>query len=64
MDHVWDGFYTGQIRLPRFPSLVSTPRGAVYDITFTGNPPKSQLFALRHSKRGSGMTVRIAYPDA
>lgn len=22
MDHVWDGFYTGQVRMSRFPALV------------------------------------------
>ena len=22
MDHVWDGFYTGQLRLSRFPAMV------------------------------------------
>jgi len=22
MDHVWDGFYTGQLRLQRFPSII------------------------------------------
>lgn len=40
MDHVWDGFYTGQIRLTRFPVLVYLPQGAVYDIVYTGSPPK------------------------
>jgi len=23
MDHVWDGFYSGQIRLSRFPSIIN-----------------------------------------
>lgn len=22
MDHVWDGFYTGQVRLSRFPAVL------------------------------------------
>lgn len=22
MDHIWDGFYTGQVRLSRFPTIV------------------------------------------
>jgi hypothetical protein len=64
MDHVWDGFYTGQTRLPRFPALVDVPRGSIYDITYTGNPPKQQLFKLIHDKASAGMTIRIAYPDA
>lgn len=25
MDHVWDGFYTGQVRLSAFPSLILAP---------------------------------------
>lgn len=24
MDHVWDGFYTGQVRLTRFPATIQT----------------------------------------
>jgi len=27
MDHVWDGFYTGQVRLSRFPGLVQGGKG-------------------------------------
>jgi len=40
MDHVWDGFYTGQTRLSRFPIITYSPPGAVYDIVYTGTPPK------------------------
>jgi hypothetical protein len=64
MDHIWDGFYTGQQRLPRFPALVETPRGSIYDITFTSNPPKKLMFELQHKKATAGTTIRIAYPDA
>jgi hypothetical protein len=64
MDHVWDGFYTGLTRLPRFPGLVVTPRGSIYDVIFTGTPPQTMLFELKHVKRTAGMTIRIAYPDA
>jgi hypothetical protein len=38
MDHIWDGFYTGQIRESRFPVVVYAPQGAVYNLTFTGSP--------------------------
>lgn len=24
MDHIWDGFYTGQVRMSRFPTLIET----------------------------------------
>lgn len=47
MDHVWDGFYTGQVRLSRFPILVYVPKGAVYDVIYTGTPAKKMKYALR-----------------
>jgi hypothetical protein len=47
MDHVWDGFYTGQKRLSRFPSIINGEAGSVYNITFTGTPPKKMRFVLR-----------------
>ena len=39
MDHVWDGFYTGQLRLSRFPAAVQADNG-VYDLVYTGTPAK------------------------
>jgi hypothetical protein len=39
MDHTWDGFYTGQIRLSRFPGLIDGDKG-VYNLTYTGAPAK------------------------
>lgn len=38
MDHIWDGFYTGQKRESRFPILVYVPDTAVYDLVYTGAP--------------------------
>jgi hypothetical protein len=32
MDHVWDGFYSGQKRLSRFPGLIDGDQG-VYNLT-------------------------------
>ena len=46
MDHVWDGFYTGQVRLSRFISIVRTDTNDFTEILFTGTPPLSQLFEL------------------
>jgi hypothetical protein len=46
MDHVWDGFYTGQTRLSRFPVLVYAPDASVYDLQFTGTPAKKMKFKL------------------
>lgn len=64
MDHVWDGFYQGQIRLTRFPILVYSPKGATYDIVYTGSPPKKQKYTLRSQNKDLEMIVRIAYPGA
>lgn len=64
MDHVWDGFYTGQTRLSRFPILVYAPKGAVYDIVYTGTPAKKMKYTLRSQDKTLGLTVRIAYPSA
>jgi len=64
MDHRWDGFYAGQKRLSRFPAIVDAPRGSVYDLSYTGSPPKKQKFTLRSQAKSAGLTVRIAYPSA
>jgi hypothetical protein len=64
MDHVWDGFYTGQLRQTRFPAVVDAFKGSVYDVVYTGTPPKKQLFELVSQTKDTGMTIRIAYPDA
>jgi len=44
MDHVWDGFYTGQTRLSRFPALIETGRD--YNLTLTGTPPGKMRYTL------------------
>jgi hypothetical protein len=46
MDHIWDGFYTGQVRLSAFPSLIEAPKGSnsITEITMTGTPPKKMKF--------------------
>lgn len=64
MDHVWDGFYTGQVRESRFPAVVYSPKGSIYNLTFTGSPAKKFRFKLRATDNYSGMTIRIAYPSA
>jgi hypothetical protein len=64
MDHVWDGFYSGQIRMSRFGSIIDAPRGSVYDLTFTGSPAKKLKFTLNGMSRSMGTTIRIAYPGA
>jgi hypothetical protein len=64
MDHVWDGFYTGQKRLQRFPGIIQADRGSVYDLNFTGTPAKNMTFTLRSQSKTAGATIRIAYPSA
>jgi len=36
MDHVWDGFYTGQLRLQKFPTLIDTTYD--YNFYYSGTP--------------------------
>lgn len=64
MDHVWDGFYTGQVRMSRFNSVVNAPNDAVYDLVFSGTPPKKMRFTMNSMAHSAGMTIRIAYPSA
>jgi hypothetical protein len=47
MDHMWDGFYTGQVRLQRFPSVYQGDRGSIYDLEFSGTPAKHLKFVIR-----------------
>lgn len=63
MDHVWDGFYTGQKHMSRYPSIIDGTPGSVYDLEYSGSPPKKQRFWMRCWKvKDCGMTIRIHYP--
>lgn len=68
MDHVWDGFYSGQIRRSRFPGMVWGKQpgetGQVYEIVFTGTPAKKMKYEFISETPKAGMTVKIAYPSA
>lgn len=64
MDHGWDGFYTSQKRMSRFPSIFEGSRRSVYDITFTGSPAKKMRFLLNAKSKTTAATIRIAYPSA
>jgi hypothetical protein len=58
MDHVWDGFYTGQKRMSRFPSIL--PMNRFMNITATGTWPNSMryhLVAADDFKKPSVITV-------
>jgi hypothetical protein len=64
MDHVWDGFYSGQVRESRFPAVVHAKKGSVYNLTFSGFFAKKLRFELKSLDKKAGMTIRIAYPSA
>jgi hypothetical protein len=44
MDHVWDGFYTGQTRRSSFNAQIEA--GFDYQLEFTGTPPGSMRYQL------------------
>jgi len=60
MDHVWDGFYTGQLRMSRFPAQIES--GVDYTVQLTGTPPGSMRFNL-HTDIGASK-IKIPYPNA
>lgn len=60
MDHTWDGFYTGQKRLSRFPAQIETDED--YEMKFTGTPPGSMRYVLK-ADRGA-VKIKIYYPNA
>lgn len=64
MDHVWDGFYTGQVRLSRFPGLIEGKKDTAWDLVYTATPAKKQKFTFTAIQKTAGMTIRIAYPGA
>ena len=60
MDHVWDGFYTGQIRESRFPAILTTNQD--YTLEISGTPPKKMRFVLLAET--GGVKIKIPYPVA
>ena len=64
MDHGCDGSYPSQKRLSRFPGLIQGKEGDVYDLVYTGTPPKKQKFTFHCMSRSASVTIRIAYPSA
>lgn len=60
MDHIWDGFYTGQQRTAIFPGLIET--GSEYEILYTSTEPKKQKFIL-YAATG-GIKITINFQDA
>jgi len=62
MDHMWDGFYTGQMRLSRFPAQILT--GKSYVLTYSGTPFKNARYMLKADASNSGILIKIPYPNA
>jgi hypothetical protein len=46
MDGGWDGFYTSQKRLSRFPGLIDASETAVYVVNMIGTPPNKMNFRI------------------
>ena len=60
MDHMWDGFYTGQKRLSRFPVQIETVGD--YLMEFTGTPANEMRYVLKADV--GAIKIKIAYPNA
>ena len=60
MDHLWDGFYSAELRLSRFPSVIEANNN--YEVIYTGTPPQSQRFKLIGEYGGS--IIQIQYHTA
>ena len=60
MDHIWDGFYTGQLRLSRWPAIIQTGPTMSYEVLYTGTPPGNQRFTLKADY--SAVAMKINYP--
>jgi len=58
-----DTGYASQLRFSRFPALAAGDNG-VYDVVYSGSPPKKQKFTFMAGDPTAGMTIRIAYPSA
>ncbi|CDW80878.1 ipt tig domain containing protein [Stylonychia lemnae] len=62
-DHLWDGFYTSQLRLARWPTIIETGQAngtyKTYDIRYSGTLPSNQRFSLFADD--SAVILRIDY---
>jgi len=64
MDHMWDGFYAGQIHLSRFSILLDAEPKSIWNVTMSGSPPKNLRFKLTSLSKVAGSIIRIPYPGA
>lgn len=56
MDHMWDGFYTGQKHKSQYTAMIQTNRD--YLIEYSGTPWKDQRFEMRAEKGQSMITIQ------
>jgi hypothetical protein len=61
MDHIWDGFYTSQLRMARWPSIIQTGTGInkIYNVTYTGTAPSTQRFILKADSEGVMVAIKF-----
>ena len=62
MDKKWDGFYTSQKRLQRFPAMIEL--GSEYTVRMSGTEPKEMRFGLRAASKEGTVKVTIPYTAA
>jgi hypothetical protein len=59
MDHCWDGHYTCQKRLSRFPSIAVMD--SKHEIYYSGTPPGKSRYTLEGANDGEYMITKIDY---
>ena len=64
MDHIWDGFYTGQLRMARWPAIVQTGNNYMYNVNYTGTAPQKQRFMLNADSGSVVVRIRYTKPGA
>jgi len=59
MDHCWDGHYTCQKRLSRFPGLVELNKA--YEIYYSGTTPASTRYMIQGGDTGDYLKVKVDF---
>jgi hypothetical protein len=59
MDHTWNGFYTGLVRLSRFSGIIQTNKH--YTFLYKGTLPVVQYFQLQGAEKGDFIHVDFTY---
>lgn len=60
MDHMWDGFYTGQTHKSQFTSMIETTGN--YTVEYTGTPFNNMRYQMRSNK--GQIKVKVPYWNA